>query len=102
MELDEYDLRIAAARAEVLAWLQRRKPGWYDSNGELAAGFASFIAGKTDLEVRTVRNPSSCNYEARWYHGGREAAEFRKPFCAEAEGDARLLACVAMLRMPAS
>jgi hypothetical protein len=99
MALDECDLQITAARAEVLAWLQRRKPGWYDANGELALGFARFVAGQTDLELRTVRNPSSCHYEARWYHGGREASEFRKPFCAEREGDARLLACAAMLRL---
>jgi hypothetical protein len=99
MILEDPDLLVAAARQEVLAWVQPRSPGWHASNAELAAAFVRLIAGKTDLELRTVRNPSACVYEARWYHGGRETAEFRKPFSAEAEPDARVLACAAMLAL---
>lgn len=101
MNVQEPDLQIAAAREEVLAWLQAHQLGSYDSNSQLADAFISFISKETSLELRTHRNPSACVYEARWYNAGRETAEFRKPFCAEMESDARLLACAAMLHLDA-
>jgi hypothetical protein len=39
-------------------------------------------------------------FEARWYQAGREVRDFPKPFCAEEPGDARLLACAELLRLP--
>lgn len=101
MSIEEADLQTAAAREEVLAWLQNQQPGCYDSNAQLADGFIRFISRETTLEMRTHWNPSACVYEARWYDGGREMSEFRKPFCAERESDARLLACAAMLQLDA-
>ena len=97
MKFDDPDLEIAAAREEVLAWLRSQQPGCYDSNAQLADGFIRFIASETTLELRTHWNPSACVYEARWYDGGREMPEFRKPLSAELEPDARVLACAAML-----
>jgi hypothetical protein len=99
MRSDDPDVQIAAAREQVLTWLQARQPGCYDSNAQLALGFARFIAKDTSLELRTQRNPSSLCYEARWYDAGRELLEFRKPFCADSEPDAHLLACAAMLHL---
>jgi len=101
MSIEESDLQIATAREEVLAWLQARQPGCYDSNAQLADGFIRFIANETTLELRIHRNPSACVYEARWYDAGREMHEFRKPFSAEVESDARVLACAAMLHLDA-
>lgn len=99
MNIEDPDEQIAAAREQVLSWLQARQPGSYGSNAQLAEAFTKFIASETALELRTNRNPSSCMYEARWYDGGRDMKEFRKPFCAEAEPDARILACAAMIRL---
>ncbi len=99
MFIEEVDLEIAAARESVLRWLKERTSGWYESNAQVAEAFVREVAEETDLELRTVRNPSACVYEARWYHGGREAEEFRKPFSADEEADARVLACAAMLKL---
>jgi hypothetical protein len=99
MTLEEPDLQISAARADVLAWLASQQPANYESNAELSRAFFEFIALETDLELRVQRNPSACVYEARWYHRGRETKEFPKPFCAEDEADARLLACAGMVRL---
>ena len=99
MSIEDPDLQIAAARKEVLAWLQARHPGCYDSNAHLADGFIRLVASETTLELRTQRNPSACVYEARWYNAGREMQEFRKPFSAELEADARVLACAAMIHL---
>ena len=97
MFVDEVDLQIAAAREAVLRWLKERTTGWYESNAQVAEAFVREVTEETDLQLQTVRNPSACVYEARWYHGKREAAEFPRPFSADAEADARLLACTAML-----
>ena len=102
MTLEEPDLQIATAREDVLAWLQPRQSGAYDSNAELADGFLRFIASETDLDLRTARNPSACVHEARWYYAGRETDDFPKPFCAEQRDDARVLACAALINMEAS
>jgi hypothetical protein len=101
MDIDDPDVQIAAAREHVLTWLQARQPGCYGSNAQLADGFARFVGMETALELRTQRNPSALAYEARWYDGGQELPEFRKPFCAEQEGDARILACAALLDLDA-
>jgi len=98
---EDPDVQITVARQEVLTWLQARQRGCYDSNAQLADGFAQFIANETALELRTQRNPSALTYEARWFDGGRELPEFRKPFCADSEADARILACAALLRLDA-
>jgi hypothetical protein len=99
MTNDEPDVQIAAAREQVLTWLQSRQPGCYTSNAQLADGFTRLIGAETALELRTQRNPSALAYEARWYDGGRELPEFRKPFCPEEESDARILACAALLQL---
>jgi len=97
--LEESDMQIAAAREEVLRWVRACVPGDYPSNAELSEAFAKVVGAEADLELRTVWNPSACVFEARWYHGGRETAEFSKPFCAEEKADARLLACAGMVRL---
>lgn len=99
MNIEDPDVEIAKARSEVLAWLQARQPGSYDSNADLTERFTRFVASETALELKTQRNPSSSMYEARWYDGGRDMKEFRKPFCAETEPDSRILACAAMIRL---
>lgn len=91
---------LSLAREELLAWVRVREPGAFATNGELADAFCRLLPPDTDLELRTVRNPSSFMFEARWYHDGREVQDFPKPFCAEEKGDARLLACAELLRLP--
>ena len=97
--MEDPDAQIAAARQKVLAWLQSRQTGSYETNAELADAFSQFIATETTLELKTQRNPSACMYEARWHDGGREMPQFRKPFSAETESDARVLACAAFLHL---
>jgi len=94
------DALIVTAREELLAWVTVRRPGAYPTNAELAEAFCHLLQPDTDLELRTVRNPSSLMYEARWYHAGREVGDFPKPFCAEDKGDAQILACAELLRLP--
>ena len=100
MTADNLEAALAMAREEVLAWVNVRRPGVYATNAELAEAFCQLLQPDTDLELKTVRNPSSSMYEARWYHAGREVEDFPKPFCAEEPGDARLLACAELLRLP--
>ena len=100
MTANDPDAPLAFAREELLPWVKVRRPGTYETNGELADAFCHLLQPDTDLELKTVRNPSSVMFEARWYHAGREVEDFPKPFCAEDEGDARLLACAALLRLP--
>ncbi len=100
MTVNDPDAPLKFAREELLAWVKVRRPGTYETNGELADAFCQLLQPDTDLELKTVRNPSSSMFEARWYHGGREVEDFPKPFCAEDVGDARLLACAALLRLP--
>jgi hypothetical protein len=100
MTANDPDALLALARAEVLAWVNVRRPGRYSANAELADAFCELLPPDTDLELRTVRNPSSFMFEARWYHARREVEDFPKPFCAEEAGDARVLACAELLRMP--
>jgi len=94
------DLAFAEARAVVLAWVQRVQPGEDVTNEELAQSFCSLLPADVDLKLRTTYNPSALVYEARWYNGDREVEEFPKPFCAETDGDARILACAAMVNLP--
>jgi hypothetical protein len=98
MNLDDPDLEIAAAKKQVNAWLQSKQPGSFVSSAQLADAFTRFVAHDTFLELRTQRNPSALTYEARWYDAGREMQEFRKPFCADLEADARV-ACAALLHL---
>lgn len=100
MTAHDPDACIAVAREEILAWVNVRQPGAHATNLELAEAFCRLLQPDTDLELRTVRNPSSFMFEARWYHAGREVEDFPKPFCAENEGDARVLACAELLRLP--
>lgn len=100
MTVDDRDILLAQAREELLSWVQVRRAGEFVSNAELADAFCDLIKPETDLELKTVRNPSSSMFEARWYLGSREVEEFPKPFCAEAAADARLLACAELLRLP--
>ena len=93
------DVIIAEARRAVLAWVVERRPGWYDSNEELARVFCELLPDDVDLELTIVRNPSALVYEARWLHNGRDVSEFPKPFSAEAVGDARVLACAALMAL---
>ena len=97
MNDDDPESAIASAHVEVFAWLSSQQECSSDSHADLADAFTSFVANRTTLELHTSRNPSSCVYEARWYNAGRELEEFPKPFCAENEADARLLACAAMI-----
>lgn len=97
---DNIETLIATAREELLAWVHVRRPGAYATNEELADAFCDLLQPDVDLELRTVRNPSSFMFEARWYHSGREVEDFPKPFCAEERGDARVLACAELLRQP--
>jgi hypothetical protein len=96
---DDPDSAISSAHIEVFAWLSSQQQCSSDSHADLADAFARFVGDQTTLELRTTRNPSSCVYEARWYDAGRELEEFPKPFCAEAEADARLLACAALIHL---
>ena len=100
MTANDSDAPLTVAREELLAWVNVRRPGGYGTNAELADAFCELLQPDTDLELKTVRNPSSFMYEARWYHQGREVADFPKPFCAEERGDARVLACAELLRLP--
>ena len=97
MSYDDPDAAIADARASVLGWVCRQKPGNYETNAELARAFCSLLPTDVELELTTVRNPSALVFEARWAHQGRDVEEFPKPFCAEEEADARVLACAAMV-----
>jgi hypothetical protein len=101
MNLDDPDLQIAAAMKQLIAWLQSHHPGSYVSSAQLADAFTRFVGHDTFLELRTQRNPSALIYEARWYEAGRQLADFPKPFCAESEADARVLACAALLALDA-
>jgi hypothetical protein len=100
MTVNDPDALLASAREDVLAWVKVRQPGDYASSAALADAFCHLLQPDTDLELRTVRNPSSFMFEARWYHEGRQVEDFPKPFCAEECGDARLLACAELLRLP--
>ena len=100
MTANDPDALLAQARAEVLAWVNVRRPGGYATDVELADTFCQLLPPDTDLELKTVRNPSSSMFEARWYHAGREVEDFPKPFCAEEVGGARVLACAELLRLP--
>jgi hypothetical protein len=100
MTVHDPNIPLAVAREELLAWVKVRRPGAYATNAELADAFCQLLPPDTDLELRTVRNPSSYMFEARWYHDRREVEDFPKPFCAEEVGDARLLACAELLRLP--
>jgi len=93
------DVAIAKARASVLAWVAGQRPGWYETNAELAAAFCALLPADVELELGVVRNPSALVFEARWSHAGRDVEEFPKPFCAEEEGDARVLACAAIMKL---
>jgi hypothetical protein len=93
------DVIIASARAVVLEWVAERRPGKYVTNSELAKAFCDLLPDDVDLELGIVRNPSALVYEARWSHGGRDVSEFPKPFCAEEESDARILACAALVAL---
>jgi hypothetical protein len=99
MAVIDHNSAIVSARSEVLSWLLGKQFGFYKSDAELVKGFTSLVAQETDLELRTRRNPNSSIWEARWYNAGRELEEFRKPFCADEENDASLVACAAMLRL---
>ena len=99
MNLDDPDSEITAAKEQVSAWLQSHQPGSYISSAQLADAFTGFIARDTCLELRTQRNPSALCYEARWYDAGRQVPDFPKPFCAESEADALVLACAALLAL---
>ncbi len=96
---DHFEESITLSRAVVLAWVCRELPGNYATNEELAKAFCSMLPPDAELELQTTRNPSALVCEARWYHRGRELEEFSKPFCAESEGDARVLACAAILAL---
>ena len=100
MAKDNSNEEKSDARAIVLEWACRLKPGDYPTNEELVQSFCSLLPPDIELELRTTFNPSSLVYEARWYQGGREVKEFPKPFCAEKEGDAQVLACAAMIALP--
>jgi hypothetical protein len=100
MTHDDFNQRTRDARAAVLAWVSKIEPSEYASNHELARRFCSLLPGDVDLELRVTYNPSALVHEARWYHRGCEVAEFPKPFCAENEGDAQILACAAMIALP--
>jgi hypothetical protein len=94
------DDKIAAAREIVLAWLARHHPGSERNPDDVARSFCLLLPPAVKLELRTSYNPSALVYEARWYHEGRLAEEFPKPFCAEAAADAGVLACAAMINLP--
>jgi hypothetical protein len=94
---DDPDAVIADARASVLKWVCEQQPGSYPTNAELAQAFCALLPVDVELELTTVRNPSALVYEARWSHRGRDVEEFPKPFCAEQEPDARVLACAALM-----
>jgi len=96
-DVEKHEEAIATARAVVLAWVCREHPGEYRTNDDLARAFCLLLPADVDLELRTIRNPSALVYETRWYHQGREVEEFPKPFCAEQEGDADVLACAALI-----
>lgn len=100
MTTSDPEVLVARAREDLLAWVRVRRPGAYETNAELAEAFCELLRAETDLELRTVRNPSSAMFEARWYDGDREVEEFSKPFCAEEVDDARLLACAELMRLP--
>src|SRR5688572_7081286 len=59
MTVNDPDALLAAARGDVLAWVGVRQPGDYASNEALADAFCRLLQPDTDLELRTVRNPSS-------------------------------------------
>jgi hypothetical protein len=97
---NESENKIATARESVLAWVSRDGRGDYSTSEELVRAFCSRLPPDMDLDLRTTRNPSAMVYEARWYHRGREVDDFPKPFCAEIDEDARILACAAMINLP--
>ena len=96
---DFSDETIAQARAVVLKWVTQHTAGDFPTNGDLARQFCLLLPPEVSLELRTSHNPSSLVYEARWYHDRRDVADFPKPFCAEIEADARILACAAMVQL---
>jgi len=100
MTVPHPDNALLEARAVVLAWVQRLQPGAHATNEELASTFCSLLPSDVDLELRTTYNPSALVHEARWYNGGREVEDFPKPFCAESDADARILACAALVTLP--
>lgn len=51
------------------------------------------------LDLVTNWNPSSCVFDARWQHAGRAAEGIEKPFSAEDQDTARLLACAGLIRL---
>ena len=100
MSHDFSDAAVAAARASVLAWVCQQQPGSYPTNDELVLAFCGLLPADTELELHTVRNPSAEVFEARWSHRGRSIEDFPKPFCAETQADARVLACAALMDLP--
>ncbi len=96
---DPFSEIVRDARAAVLAWVCRVQPGEYPDNEELARVFCSLLPQDVELDLRTTWNPSALVHEARWYHEGRDVAEFPKPFCAENSGDAKVLACAGMIAL---
>jgi hypothetical protein len=99
MTFEQSNKTIVDARAVVLAWVRAMRPCEDPTNEELARCFCALLPEDVALDLRTNRNPSALVYEARWYHHGKEVAEFPKPFCAEIKGDAEVLACSAMIAL---
>lgn len=96
---DNQRLLVQTARFAVAAWISARQRVESPSTKDLAEAFCGLLPVDRGFELTTVRNPSSMLYEARWRQFGRELEDFPKPFCAEEEGDARILACAALMEL---
>lgn len=79
-------------------WL--REHGAPDAPPEKVIGtFSAKVRELYQLDLVTNWNPSSCVFDARWQHAGRAAEGIEKPFSAEAQDAAQLLACTGLLRL---
>ncbi len=61
--------------------------------------FSARVRELYQLDLVTNWNPSSCVFDARWQHAGRAAEGIEKPFSAEAQDTAQLLACAGLIQL---
>jgi hypothetical protein len=89
---------MSDVRSQLNAWLQAITGHSVPEAGVVGA-FCAKVKELYHLDLVTNWNPSSCTFDARWQHAGRAAEGIEKPFSAEAQDAAQLLACVALVHL---
>lgn len=97
LDLDD-PLLMTDLRDELNTWL-RDHAGQDVSEGKIIDVFSARVRELYHLDLVTNWNPSSCVFDARWQHAGRAADGIEKPFSAETQDAAQLLACAGLIQL---